>query len=549
MTDFSYKTREQHISGMESGPLDAIIIGGGVTGAGIARDAAMRGLRVAVMDRGDFGGGTSSRSSRLVHGGLRYLELYDFKLVFEACRERRTLLDIAPHLVWPLAFVFPVYREARVGMLKLRAGLILYDMLAAFRNISRHRMLGRQKTLQAEPQLKSAGLKGSGRYFDAQCNDVRLALATIRSAANHGALTANYLRVDGFERAGDQVTGVRVTDMLSRRTFTCTAPVVVNATGPWSDEVRAEDNEPPALRRTKGVHIIVPRSRLGNDNAITFTSPIDGRVMFILPWGEHSYVGTTDTDDEVDPDRACANDDDIVYLLRSANAIFPNARLTADDVVASWAGVRPLVAPPDPTNPSAVSREHQVLTSPSGLLSVVGGKLTTYRAMAAEVTDIIAERLTQRDGRAVRGSAPTDKEPLPGGEVSDITVLMDDVMNAGYSRDIAERLVRSVGSESAAILNLARQDTALAQPLSDTLPILRAQIVHAVRREMAVTLSDVMVRRTHLFYETKAHGVSVMETVADLMAAELQWDDARTQSEMNHYQEIMACGSAFQREL
>src|SRR5213083_407409 len=349
---------------MVAEPVDLLVIGGGITGAGIARDAALRGIRTALVDKGDFGGGTSSHSSRLIHGGLRYLEQRAFRLVFEASRERRVLLTIAPHLVRPLAFLFPAYRGARVSAWRLRAGLWLYDLLAAFRNVRTHRWLGRRAVLRLEAGLRERDLQGAGLYYDAQADDARLVIATMRGA-------------------------------LSGATCTVRALVVVNATGPWLDRVRRLDDPraEPLVRLTKGTHVVVPRQRLGNAHAVTLTSPIDGRVMFILPWGDQTYIGTTDTDEDASPDEVRATADDVIYLLRSANAFFPQARLAPTDVVGTWAGLRPLLAPPRDVSASDVSREHRIVESPSGLITIAGGKLTTYRVMGQDVAERVAARL------------------------------------------------------------------------------------------------------------------------------------------------------------
>ena len=290
-------------------PVDLLVIGGGITGAAIARDAALRGFRAALVEKGDFGSGTSSVSSRLIHGGLRYLEQYDLHLVLEASRERRVLLRIARHLVHPLPFLFPVYRGARVPAWKLRCGLWLYDLLAAFRNVRLHRWLGRKATLRLEPGLRERDLRAAGLYYDAQTDDARLVLATMRSAAQAGALVASYAEAVSLLKPDGLVRGATVRDLLGEETRVVRALVVVNACGPWVDAVRRLDapDADPLLRLTKGAHVAVPRQRLGNTHAVTLTSPIDGRVMFVLPWADsdQSYIGTTDTDETSRPMR-CA---------------------------------------------------------------------------------------------------------------------------------------------------------------------------------------------------------------------------------------------------
>src|SRR2546421_5259421 len=325
-------------------------------------------------------------SSRTIHGGIRYLEQGQFRLVFEASRERRVLLGIAPHLVHPLPFLFPVYRGARIPGWKLRAGMWVYDLLAAFHNVKMHRWLGRKATQRLEPGLRDKELKGAALYYDAQTDDARLVIATMRSAAHAGALVANYAEVTALIKPDGRVGGATVRDELTGRTSTVRALVVVNATGPWVDRVRRLDDAGSdlLLRPTKGVHVAVPRKRVGHTEAVTLMSPIDGRVMFVLPWGDLSYIGTTDTDEDASPDDVRATADDVVYLLRSANAFFPHARLSPADVIASWAGLRPLLRPPRQVGPSAASREHRLVESPSGLLTIGGGKLTTYRVIARD---------------------------------------------------------------------------------------------------------------------------------------------------------------------
>ncbi len=532
---FSFETRERNLTELAANPVDLLVVGGGITGAGIARDAAMRGLKTALIDKGDFGSGTSSRSSRLVHGGLRYLEHGHLRLVFEASRERRILLKTAPHLVEPRSFLFPIYKGGRVSKWKLWAGLWLYDLLATFRNVQTHRMLGKRSLLKAEPGLKERGLTGGARYYDAQCDDARLTLATVRSAHRHGAIVANYARADRLEIVDGRVRGARVTDLPSGSQFIVRALVVANATGPWSDSMREQLGCSPALRPTKGVHALVPRRRLGNREALTIMSPVDGRVMFVIPWGDLSYIGTTDTDTEISPDELAADASDIVYLLRSANALFPNARLTQDDVVATWAALRPLLKPPDTADPGAVSREHRILEDPSGLLSIVGGKLTTYRVMAADMVDRVVQVLSRMDGRPLPEPAATDKEPLPGGEVHDLAVLIEDAEQQGFSHRLARHLVRAHGSEAPAVIRLAQTDPELAKPIVPGHAPIAAELVHAIQREMAMTLGDLLIRRTHVFYEAPAETINCLDSIAALAAGEMGWDDARREAELIAY--------------
>jgi glycerol-3-phosphate dehydrogenase len=517
-------------------PVDVLIIGGGITGAGIARDAALRGFRTALVDKSDFGAGTSSHSSRLVHGGIRYLEQRAFRLVFEASRERRVLLKIAPHLVRPLAFLFPVYRGGRIPAWKLRAGMWLYDLLAAFRNVRRHRWLRAKKVRRVEPGLRDRGLVGAALYYDAQVDDARLVVATIRSAARAGALVANYVETTALLKPDGRVRGAVVRDVLTGETASIRANVVVNATGPWSDAVRRLDDPgaEPLLRPTKGAHVAVSRRRMGNEHAVTMLSQIDGRVMFVLPWGDLSYIGTTDTDADSSPDTMRVTAADVTYLLRSANAAFPDAHLGTNDVISAWAGLRPLLRQ-DHGSPSQVSREHRVVESQHGLITIVGGKLTTYRVMARDVVDRVAARLHELDGRPLARRAPTDRLALPGGEAAELEVLVEAARARGASDATARHLVANYGSEAAAVLNLVDRDRHLGDPIIAGRPEIWAEVDYAVEREMALRVQDVLMRRLHLFYELRDHAQGVVAGVAARMKQLLGWDETREAEELRYY--------------
>jgi glycerol-3-phosphate dehydrogenase len=544
---FSQQTRTANLQTLATQPFDLLVVGGGITGAGIARDASMRGIRTALVELGDFGSGTSSRSSRLVHGGLRYLEHGHLKLVFEACRERRILLNIAPHLVWPRSFLFPVHRGGRLSAWKLEAGLWLYDILALFRNVRLHRMLSKRGMLHAEPGLRARDLVGGARYYDAQCDDARLTLANVRDAHRHGAVAVNYTTVDHIDSADGRVNGARVTDLTTGDSFHVRALVTVNATGPWSDRIREPDGR-PTLLRTKGVHVVVPRQRLGNHEAVIFTSPIDGRVMFVLPWGTVTYVGTTETELVGEPGDVAATADDVIYVLRSANALFPDARLAPEDVLATWAGVRPLLRHSDQDDPNAASREHTILESDNGLLSIVGGKLTTYRLMAAQVVDRVASRLHERDGRAVAPRSPTDREPLPGGEARNLDVMIDATVVEGFSRPVATHLVHTYGGESAAVVRLAQSDPQLAEPVIPGHTTIWAELAHAMRREMAITLADLLIRRTHLFYAAPDQVLDRLTAIVPFAAAELGWSPERQRAEEEAYRLEVRRSLAFRED-
>jgi glycerol-3-phosphate dehydrogenase len=531
--------RYVRLSDLDDSALDLLVIGGGITGAGIARDAAMRGISTVLVEQLDLAAGTSSRSSRLVHGGLRYLEQGNMALVREALRERAILLRIAPHLVRSIPFIFPLHEGDRVPRWKLGAGLVAYELLAGFRNVRRPRILGKRGVLQREPLLRERGLTGGALYGDAQCDDARLVIATTRSAVDHGATVLTHTRVTGLIEEGGRVTGASLEDRLAGTHRDIRATIVFNATGPWTDELRRMEDPgaAPMLRLTRGTHVVVPRERVGHRHAITFLSPIDGRVMFILPWGDLTYIGTTDTDYSADPSAVAATRDDVVYLLRSANALFPAARLTEDDVRSTWAGLRPLLAADGGQAPSAVSREHALVEGSRGMRTIAGGKLTTYRAMAAEAVDQVADRLKRKLTRAL-----TDVIPLPGGNAADLEPFRARGAPLGLPAAVSERLVDRYGTECAGIHNLGMKNRSLFDRLHPTHPAIEAEVLHAVRREMALTVEDVMVRRLHLYHETRDHGLRAAERVAQLMAGELGWSAERIRNEVAGYRRFVARG-------
>ncbi len=478
--------RAQRLSELGDRRFDLLVIGGGITGAGTARDAARRGLAVALVEREDFAAGTSSRSSRLIHGGVRYLEHGYLRLVFEASRERRLLLKLAPHLVRPLRFTWPVYEGARVPRWQLAAALTLYDALALFRNVGRHHLLERSGVLEAESALSPDGLRGGASYWDAATDDSRLTLANAIDAAQGSATVVNHAEVVALTRAGTngRVDGALVRDQLSGAEIRVQARVVLNATGPWTDEVGRMEGTPtgPAVGGTKGVHIAVPAARVGNRAAVTMLSPDDGRVMFALPGATHTIIGTTDTATQEHPYQVRAAGSDVRYLLAACNRFFPAARLTEDDVVCAWAGVRPLVARTNRGDPSAASREHAIQTTAAGVITITGGKLTTYRAMAEQCVDLVVHRV----GRSVR-TCDTHQAPLPG-----------------------ERAAASA------------QDVLL----DHTLPWRLQDIDQAVQHEFAETVSDVLIRRTTLAFDRKDQGRALAPFVAARMATTLRWTDA-----------------------
>lgn len=499
---------------------DVLVIGGGITGAGVAHDAARRGFRTALIERDDFASGTSSRSSRLVHGGVRYLEHGWFHLVFEASRERRRLLDNAPHLVRPLRFTWPVYEDQRLAKWEIGAGLLLYDVLALYRNVGNHRRLTAEQALEREPGLLPHGLLGGAVYWDAATDDSRLTLATVLAAEAAGAVILNHADVTGLVRTGDRVSGVMVQDRLSRMTTRVRARVIINATGPWSDTVRAwEDPEAPSgVLGTKGVHLLVPRDRVRNEGAITLLHPDDQRVMFVLPAGRYAIIGTTDTRTETTPDEVRARVSDVTYLVGAVNYYLPEAQLGEADVISAWAGIRPLAATKPGTAPSSQSREHDIDVGPGGVIAISGGKLTTYRAMAEEIVDLAAERLRKRKARST-----TARAVLPGGEITDLDEEIAVAADVCTDRRIAARLVRAYGSAWRRVWDLGEADERLRDRVVPSSDAIRAELVHAARHEHGYALADILIRRTPVAFESRDHGFGAAADAAALVGGELGW--------------------------
>lgn len=460
--------------------LDVLVIGGGITGSGVARDAAMRGLRIGLVDRHDFAFGTSSRSSRLLHGGLRYLEQGRVGLVREASLEKKTIRAIAPHLADPLGFVFPSYQKSGRPLWQLRIGVKLYDLLCNGRNFHPSRGYSQAKTLDLLPTLNHDGLLGSVRYFDALTNDARLVLDTLRSAATHGAILANYVRfLDAGRDAG--VWECKLEDVITGRIFTARTRTIVNATGPWAQHI---PHSAVKLRLSKGIHLVIHRHHLPIDDAVVITE--GKRILFLIPWGERTIIGTTDTDYQAAPEDVRVNTVDINYVLRTVREAFPQLALTESDVISSWAGLRPLVANPD-GSPSDISRAHQILSPQPGWWDVTGGKLTTYRLMAEQTVD----RLMRDLGRPPVPCETAVQPLLP----AENATRFSGILPAKFDQDA---------------------------------------VTHFLANEWAVTLTDIMIRRSgwHYYYcDAKAKA----EQVADWMAGYLGWSLSQRSAEVAAY--------------
>ena len=479
---------------------DLLIVGGGIMGAGIAWDAAQRGLSCALAEQGDFASGTSSKTTKLIHGGIRYLENLDFGLVRQSVRERKTLLRIAPDLVRPLPFIIPVKGNAPRPWPMVRLGVALYDFLAGSARIQPHAFLGEKQMSEQEPLLAHAGLRRGALYYDAQMEDARLVLEVLQAAADSGAVIANYLKVVRWSSAGGYLTGAELEDRLTGTKIHVKARVILNAAGPWADKLRhlADPSLRPIVRPSKGIHLIYPD--LGLRHALLLSSPADGRIFFLIPWRNLTLIGTTDTDYDGDPADVRATAKEVDYLIEGVNRLLPQLRLERAGIISTFAGVRPLVAQ-EKKDPWAVSRSHLIHEDPNGLVSVVGGKFTTFRATAEEVADSLSRRFPEKR-----------LKPCMTG----VSALSSKVARAEM---IAQWILA---------------DSGMAESLCPHHPFVKADVRYAVEQEMAVNLGDLLWRRLGMGWST-CQGLDALQTAAEAAGNSLGWGLAEIQWQMERY--------------
>lgn len=508
---------------------DLIVIGGGINGVAIARDAALRGMSVLLLERYDYASGASSKSSKLAHGGVRYLEQWEFALVRESLHERDLLLSHAPHLVKPLPFLFPIYDDSRLPLWKVNFGLYLYDLLDLSSPMGSHRRLSKESLAKRYPALKADGLVGGCVYYDAQMQDNRIVIENVLSAREAGADLYNYTEVTDLLHQNGRVAGVHYRSERREMEGDALGSVVVNATGAWSNELLGLDNgkAQSMVRPTKGVHLVMKQKPF--DDGLILTAPKDGRIFFLLPWGENSLLGTTDTDYQGDPAQVAVDEADIDYLLEAVNPYLGDAPFERDDVIASFAGLRPLVTS-DADSESDVSRDHQIRESKTGLLSVAGGKYTTFRKIAQDVVDHVAARLDKE-----LKPCCTERTPLYGGRPHSLTHASDErysqiAQEAGLSVEQLKHLVSQYGSAYAGVLDYLQQP----EPICGKHPQLLAELRYAIEVEQAMTLEDWYRRRTWIGYETGG-GAECIETVAEVFAEHLGWDKTQKNAEIDAY--------------
>jgi glycerol-3-phosphate dehydrogenase len=539
--------RERALETMAREEFDVVVVGGGIVGAGVALDAATRGLTVALVEARDFASGTSSRSSKLIHGGLRYLEQKDFELVREALTERGLLLSqIAPHLVHPVPFLFPfthrVWERAYIG-----AGVALYDGMSFSvghaRGVPHHRHLTRTKALQIAPSLRRDAFVGAIQYWDAQVDDARFVMTALRTASSYGAGIASRTQCVGFLREGERVTGVKIRDLEAGRDLEVAGKQVVNATGVWTDDIQelVGGRGQIHVKAAKGVHLLVPRDRIHSASGVILRT--EKSVLFVIPWGRHWIIGTTDTAWTLDKSHPAASRTDIDYVLEHVNA-FLNVPLTREDVEGVYAGLRPLLAG-ESEETSKLSREHVVAHPVPGLVMVAGGKYTTYRVMAKDAVDAVAHGLDEKVPESC-----TDQIALVGGEGYQA------VWNARYRLAQSsgvhvariEHLLKRYGTMVHDLLALIAERPDLGKALTGAEDYLRAEIVYAATHEGARHLNDVLARRTHISIETWDRGVGAAREAAELLAGELGWSKKHAEQEIEYYEKRVEAERASQEQ-
>ncbi|MFD7010285.1 glycerol-3-phosphate dehydrogenase [Rhodococcus jostii] len=516
---------------LQTEQFDVVVIGGGVVGAGAALDAATRGLKVALVEARDYASGTSSRSSKMFHGGLRYLEQLEFGLVREALRERElSLTTLAPHLVKPLKFLFPITHRVWERPY-MAAGIFLYDRMGGAKSVPAQKHLTRAGALRMAPGLKRNSLTGGIQYYDTVVDDARHTMTVARTAAHYGVVVRTSTQVVGFLREADRVSGVRVRDCEDGRTADVKAHVVINATGVWTDEIQALSRQRGRfrVRASKGVHIVVPRDRIVSDAAIILRT--EKSVLFVIPWGSHWIIGTTDTDWNLDLAHPAATKADIDYILGHVNKVLVTS-LTHDDIDGVYAGLRPLLAG-ESDETSKLSREHAVARVAPGLVAIAGGKYTTYRVMAEDAVDLAADDIPARMAPSI-----TEKVPLVGAD--GYFALVNQTVHLGEMYGLhpyrVKHLLDRYGSLIDEVLDQARGKPELLQPLTDAPAYLQVEVVYAAAAEGALHLDDILARRTRIAIEYSHRGVNCAEQVAQLVAPVLGWDADAVDREVKTYQ-------------
>jgi len=533
MKVFSYITRNENISKLKHNKFDLVVIGGGILGAGIARDAATRGMKVALIEKSDFASGTSSRSSKLIHGGIRYLENLEFNLVFEALNEREKLYELAPHLVHPLRFLLPIYKNSRVGFFKMGLGMWLYDILSLFQSPP-HEKLTAKETLERMPWLKKEDLVGSYIYSDAYMDDDRLTLETIRSAHEQGAVVANYINAAGaiFDSTG-KVIGIKAHEVYPlhpslphNHEFTIHGTHIISCVGPWTDEVGPllEKNWKKCLRPTKGIHLTIAKDRLPLEEAVVMAVDKENRIVFGIPRHEMIIIGTTDTDFKDNPDNVVANKEDVDYLLKIANEYFPGANLVENDIIATYAGVRPLVHDGAQTE-SKTSREHKILSTEHGVTFIMGGKYTTYRLISEQAVEEVLKYFSKESQVSFSfGKTEVPLNSYCSTENYQRALNLCDYWSRTYhlAADEIFKLALRHGMETESLLQMSFQKS---------YSRIEMELLHAIHQTMCFNLLDFYTRRYPFFLSEPNHGLEWLDVLGILAQSELDWSDQELENQ------------------
>ena len=523
---------------LEKDVFDVIIVGGGIIGTGVARDAALRGLKVLLVEKEDFSYGTTSRSTRLIHGGLRYLRMLDFKLVHQDLHEREILMNTAPHLVHRLEFIIPMLKSLPFYRLALPVGLKLYNILSHGTSLPKGYNLSAKDTLKLEPALSNArGLSGSYLYFDCQVEyPERLCLENALDAAAHGAVLLNHTMMKDYIMKNGAVTGIRLTDNLTDNEYTAYSRIVLNTAGPWVDQMlkRVKTRHEYHIRTTKGIHLLTDSM---SNNALVLFAKTDGRLFFVIPWLNYSLIGTTDTDYSGDKDKVCADQGDVNYLVNEIQNYFPD--FSKNNIHYSYAGLRPLL-PSTNKSASNTSRAHRLIDHElndgvKGFVSVLGGKITAYRGISEETVNLLCKKL------GIRAGCSTAKYLLPGASTIDKTAVEKAAKDTGLSMDTINQLIKIYGSRYNSVLKYALEDERLCKPLSKNGTAILAQVKHAVLEESALSLNDFMLRRS-LLGLYPSHFLDAAETAAEEMGNILGWSKADRQNQIKIYNETIALG-------
>ncbi len=527
---FSAKLRQQKLEELNIFQFDLIVIGGGITGAGIALDAVSRGLSVALIEKNDFASGTSSRSTKLIHGGLRYLKQFEVKMVRDVGREREVVYENAVHVTEPQWMLLPFHKGGTFGPFTTSVGLRVYDFLAGVKKGERRKMLTAEEAMEKEPLLKNDGLQGGGYYVEYRTDDARLTLEILKKAAELGALCLNYVKAEDFLYRDGKVAGVKAVDSVTGDKLTIEAKKVVNAAGPWVDDIRDIDSTKAdkQIRLTKGVHIVVDRKTFPLRQPVYFDAP-DGRMIFAIPRDDKAYIGTTDTFYTGNPDEAAASEEDVSYLLKAVSHMFPSSRLKPADVESTWAGVRPLIYE-EGKDPSEISRKDEIWESENGLISIAGGKLTGYRKMAETIIDRVTKSL-EKEGHKKYAKSTTKKLPLSGGDFGGsenfprfVHSMALQAEQFGLSPEEGRMFAQFYGTNAGIVFEHYWKRSA--DPHNDGLPdVLAAVVVYAIEGEMALTPSDFFIRRTGDLYFHISDVIRFKDQVLDLMAKHLGYSE------------------------